>query len=223
MRMASVNFSKGEIAEDLIARVDVQSYSSAVKTARNVLVLKYGGLTKRPGTRLVGEAYSSAAPVRLIPFQFSLTQAYALELGQGYMRAAASGGLVIEDELKVTAITNATNALVTAAFHGYSVGEQVYFSQITGMVEINGRTGTVLTTPTANTFTVNINTTAFSTFTGSNGIVRTGAPAAPPTPPAVPPPPPPPPPPSTGSGSGYGTGGTVRHGYDWGDSGENVP
>lgn len=201
LRMASVNFSKGEIAEELVARIDVQSYSSAVKKARNVVVLKYGGLMKRPGTRLVAEAYSSGA--RLVPFQFSLTQAYALELGQGYMRPAAFGGLVLEDKLKVTAITNAVNALVTAAFHGYSVGDQVYFGQITGMTEINGRTGTVMTTPSANTFTVNINTTAFSTFTGSDGIVRSGAPTPPPSPPAVPAPVPPPPPSAPGSGSNY--------------------
>jgi hypothetical protein len=203
LRMASVNFSKGEIAEELIARVDVQSYSSAVKQARNVLILKYGGLTKRPGTRLVGEALDASAPVRLIPFQFSLTQAYALELGQGYMRPAAQGGLVLETGLKITAITKAANAQITAAYHGYSVGDQVYFQGITGMVQINGLTGKVLTTPTANTFTVNINTSSFSTFVSSDGVVNSAPPAAPPTPPTVPPPATPPPPPSTGGGGGY--------------------
>jgi hypothetical protein len=204
LRAGQFNFSKGEIAEELVARVDVPSYASAVKTARNVMVLKYGGLAKRPGTHLVAEVYDAAHPVRLIPFQFSLTQAYALELGQYYMRPAAFGGLVLETGLKVTAITKAATALVTTAFHGYVVGQQVYFQNITGMTQINGRTGKVLTVPTANTFTVDIDTTGFSTFVDSDGVVNGSAPPPPPPPPPPPSPPPPsPPPPSTGGDGAY--------------------
>lgn len=208
-RSGQFNFSKGELAEELVARVDVASYQSGVKQARNVLVLKYGGLTKRPGTRFVAEAYNANYPVRLIPFQFSLTQAYAIEFGQSYMRPAALGGLVLEDRLKITAITKAANAKVTAAYHSYSVGDQVYFQQITGMTQINGMTGTVVSVVDTNNFTVNINSTSFSTFTGSDGTARSAPPTPPPPPPSPPPSPPPvpapppPPPPSTGGGGSY--------------------
>jgi hypothetical protein len=204
LRVGQLNFSKGEIAEELISRIDVPSYAAAAKQATNVIILKYGGLQKRPGTRLVAPAYDSANPVRLLPFQFSLTQAYALELGQGYMRAAAFGGLVLETPLTITAITRAANAQVTAAFHGFSVGEQVYFAGVQGMIQINGFFGIVVSVIDANNFTVNIDTTGFSPFTGdSGGVVNTGAPAPPPV--VAPPPPvvPPPPRPVTGGGGSY--------------------
>lgn len=204
VRAAQLNFSKGEVAEELIARIDVASYAASLKQARNVLVLKYGGISKRPGTWLVAKAHDSLNPVRLLPFQFSLTQAYALEMGQGYMRAAANGGLVLEDLLTITAITKAINARVTAAYHGYSVGDEVYFNDVGGMHELNGLTGTVRSVIDANNFTVDIDTTGFSTFTSdSGGTARTGAPSPPPAPPVVPPPVIPPAPPSTGGGGGY--------------------
>jgi hypothetical protein len=204
LRAGLFNFSKGEIADELMSRVDVGAYNAAVKRAENVIILKYGGLCKRPGTRLVTKAYDSTLPVRLFPFQFSLTQAYALEMGQGYLRLAANGGMVLEQLTTITAITKAVNAQVTMAFHGYSVGDQIYFNAVLGMTEINGLTGTVQSVPDANTFTVDIDSRGFSTFTGdSGGITNTGPPASPPTPPTVPPPVTSPSPPATGGGGGY--------------------
>lgn len=202
MRLGQLNFSKGEIAEELIGRIDVPSYTAALKRARNVVILKYGGVTKRPGTRLVAVAYGQADPVRLLPFQFSLTQAYVLEMGQGYMRPAANGGVVLEQQLKVTAITQAANAQVTSAYHGYSVGDQVYFFGIAGMSEINGLTGVVQSVIDDSNFTIDIDTTGFSAFIDSDGDVRVGPPTPPPAPPPVVTPAPPPTPPRT-TGSGF--------------------
>src|SRR3569623_1015316 len=62
---------------------------------------------------------SVGAPVRLIPFQFSIEQSYALEMGQGYMRPAANGGLVIEERLTSTDLTPGATTTVEAAFHDY--------------------------------------------------------------------------------------------------------
>src|SRR4051812_42441640 len=122
-RTGSANFSKGEIAEELIGRVDVAAYQTALRRARNVVILKYGGVTKRPGTRLVAEVYADQG-VRLMPFQFSLTQTYALEMGQGYMRAAANGGMVIEEKLAITAITRGATTTIAAAYHAFNIGDQ---------------------------------------------------------------------------------------------------
>ncbi|MEO7468532.1 MAG: hypothetical protein ABIV36_16070, partial [Sphingobium limneticum] len=77
-RLAQPSFSKGEIAPDLYGRFDVDAYSQSLRLARNVVILKYGGVTKRPGTRLVAEVYDASAPVRLVPFTFSIEQTYAL-------------------------------------------------------------------------------------------------------------------------------------------------
>lgn len=54
-------------------------------------------------------------------------------------------------------ITNATNAVVHAIGHGFSSGQQVGFSGVSGMTQINGLTG-IVTYIDANTFSVNIDT-----------------------------------------------------------------
>ncbi len=129
LRIGQPNFSKGELAEDLISRVDVAAYATGLRRARNVMILKYGGVTKRPGTRLVAEAFDDSAPVRLMPFQFSLTQTYALEMGQGYMRPAALGGMVLEEKLTIESIALGIATTIQAAYHEYTVGDQVYFQK----------------------------------------------------------------------------------------------
>jgi hypothetical protein len=208
-RAAQLNFSKGWISPELQSRFDISIYNAALRRAINVKVQRAGGVAKRLGTRFVAECLSSTA-VKLVPFQFSDEQAYALEFGQAYMRPAALGGVVLEEALAVTAITKAVNAKITSAFHDYAVGDGVYLSGIEGMTEINDRFLTVVSVIDADNFTVDFNSTNAGTFTGSGGgTVRVGAPPAPPAPPPVPPPPAPPPAPPLGSGSGggYGSGG----------------
>ncbi len=205
-RLGSANFSKGEIGPELVARFDVDSYSSSVRLARNVMVRKYGGLSKRPGTRLVAEVYDDSAALRIIPFQFSLEQTYALELGQGYMRACALGGVVLNEELGITGITNAANAKITAAYHGYSVGQQVYLTGIQGGLGnfLNGRIATVASVVDANNFTIDVSTVGQAAYINTiGGITRVGSPTPDPSPPSVPDPVDPPAPPDISGGGWY--------------------
>lgn len=210
-RSAATNFTKGELSPEVESRFDLPLYQAGLRRARNVKIRRTGGVSKRMGTRFVAEA--SANPARLIPFQFSNTQAYALELSQALMRPLALGGAVLETKLTVTAITKAANAKITAAYHGYSVGDQVYLTDIEGMVEINDRFLTVMSVPDQNNFTVDFDSTNAGTFTGdSGGITRPTPPDPPPTPPTVPPPIVTPDPPDVGSGSGGIFSGGVWHG-----------
>jgi hypothetical protein len=205
-RAALLNFSKGEIAPELEGRFDLQAYQVGCRRARNVKIKRTGGLSKRMGTRFVTEALSDTA--RLLPFQFSDEQGYALEFGQEYMRPLALGGAVLEEGLKITAITKAANAEIEIAFHGYDVGDQFYIKSddppTFGMHEILDRWLTILTVPDDDHFTVDVDSTGFTTFGTDTGTVRVGAPPAPPAPPPVPPPATPPPEPDIGSGSGGG-------------------
>ena len=186
-RLSQANFCKGEIAEDLVGRFDVASYNTALRTAKNVVILKYGGVTKRPGTRFVSEVYADQG-VRLMPFQYSLTQTYALEMGQGYMRAASAGGLVIEDKLTITSIVRGATTTIGAAYHAYSVGDQVYFSGVVGADDINGKIARVISVVDANTFVIDLDTSAYNAFASdTGGITRTAAPTPPPADPVVPP------------------------------------
>jgi hypothetical protein len=221
-RAALLNFSKGEISPELYSRFDISAYQVGLRQATNVKIRRTGGVSKRMGTRFVAEALGTTA--RLFPFQFNDEQAYALEFGDEYMRPLALGGAVLEEYLSVSAITNAANAKITSAFHGYSVGDQVYLSSITGMVEINDRFLTVLTVPDANNFTVDFDSTNAGVFTGSGGgTVRTGAPPPPPPPPVVPPPLTAPPPPDIGSGSGGGYVSDGLGGSIWDGIGGSIP
>lgn len=204
-RAGQVNFSKGEIGPQLYGRFDVDAYAAALKSARNVIVMKYGGVTKRPGMRLVAEVLDDSEPTRLMPFAFSLTQTYALEFGQGYMRPCANGGVILNEELEITAITNGLNAQITAAFHGYAVGEQVYLTGIDGALGdfLNGRFWTIQAVYDDDNFTIDADTSSQAVFSGADGgITRTVEPDPDPAPPVVPPPVDPPAPPSTGGGGG---------------------
>jgi hypothetical protein len=88
------SFTSGELAPSLYGRVDFARYYTGLKTCRNFIVRQYGGLTNRPGTKLVVETNSSGV-VRLIPFQFSTSQTYVLEFGNLYMRVIRNGGQVV--------------------------------------------------------------------------------------------------------------------------------
>jgi hypothetical protein len=190
LRVPQVNFSKGELGPQLYGRFDVDSWQAALRKARNVVVMKYGGVTKRPGTRLIGAVIDASQPTMLIPFQFSMTQTYALEMGQAYMAPCALGGRILEGELLVTGITNATQAQLTVAFHGYSVGDLVYLAGVVGGMGtvLNYRTWTVTAVIDANTLAIDADTSACAAFAGcTGGSVNTAAPPVVP-PPTVPPP-----------------------------------
>lgn len=201
------NFSKGELAPQLYARVDIPQYNAAVKEAKNFVIQRYGGMSFRPGLRFAGEVDDATQNYRLVPFKFSNTQAYVHLHGPLQLRVLARGGFVVEDDLKITAITQAPNAQLTIPFHGLSAGDRVYLDGIAGMVELNGRTARVVSVVDASNITIDVNTSAFAAFVSSTGITRAEPPAAPPPPPAPlpdPPEPPPPPPSTGGDDDGFG-------------------
>lgn len=206
IRVATVNFTKGEISPEVEARFDLDVYHAAARKASNVIIRRTGGFRKRPGSRYVATALSSSS--RLVPFQFSDRQAYALELGQAVARPVALGGLVLEPGLKVTGITNANPAKVTCAYHGYSAGQSVWFDGILGMVQVNDRFLSVVQVIDANNFTVNFDATGAGAFiSDTGGQANSAPPAAPPAPPAVPAPTPAPTPPPVTNGGSSGAGG----------------
>lgn len=90
-------FSGGELAPALYARVDHSKYQTGLRTARNLICMRHGGVTQRPGTMFVGSALNGAAQVRLIPFIFNETglgQSYVLEFGNQYIAFWQNGAPV---------------------------------------------------------------------------------------------------------------------------------
>lgn len=181
------NFSKGEIGPELYGRIDTSQYSAGLKTCRNFLVQRYGGVTFRPGTRLVGFVELPELGVRLVPFQSSQTQSYVLAMGQGQANLAARGGFVVEQNTKITAIALGYPTVLTIPFHGYDVGNRLFFDGVEGTTEINGRILTVNAVPDADTIEINVDSSDWTPFTSSTGTENVGPPPPPPAPPAVPP------------------------------------
>lgn len=203
-RTVQPNFSKGVLSKELWGRVDIAPYNAAVRQGTNVIVLKYGGLTKRPGSRLVCEIKDG--PKRLLPFEGAYEASYALLMGQGNMRLAALGGMVLEQQLTVEGATNASPVVITATLHGYSNGDEVFFSGVEGMTELNGRTLAV-TVLDDDHFSVPVDGTGWGALSGDEGgVIRSEPPEEPPAPPTVPPPVDPVTPPVVGGGGGGGGG-----------------
>ncbi|MDB4893147.1 MAG: hypothetical protein JWL61_5002 [Gemmatimonadetes bacterium] len=65
------SFSSGEVSPALYARTDLGKYSTGLRTCRNFIVRKQGGLDNRPGT---GYAGPTSASVRMLPFVFNDAQ-----------------------------------------------------------------------------------------------------------------------------------------------------
>lgn len=90
------SFAGGEIGPSLYGRVDMSKYQVALRKCDNFIVRQYGGVENRPGTRFIGEAKYADRKCRLIPFQFSTIQTYALEFGHNYMRVIKDGAYVLD-------------------------------------------------------------------------------------------------------------------------------
>lgn len=80
------NFTAGEISPQLYGRVDIAKYSTGCRTLENMLIRVHGGAHRRPGTYYVCAAKNAGKKARLIPFEYSTTQAYVIEAGDQYMR-----------------------------------------------------------------------------------------------------------------------------------------
>ena len=136
----SVNsFTSGEFSPKMDGRQDFGKYSAACTTLVNAQVFPQGGVTRRSGTVFVGEAKDSSKATRVVPFEFSVTQAYMLEFGENYIRFYRNNGRVLESAKTITNITQANPAVVTSASHSYANGDWVYVDAVAGMTEVNGK------------------------------------------------------------------------------------
>ena len=135
------SFAAGEISPELYGAVSLKKFASAVTTGRNMLVNYKGGLLSRPGFAFVGrcrQPASGTGPPRAIPFQFSITQGLILELGDNYVRFVFQGGYVLEPEVAITGVSNASPAVVTLTGTPFADGDWVFVSGVVGMLDANG-------------------------------------------------------------------------------------
>lgn len=175
------SFNSGEWSPLMQGRVDIDAYKASLATCLNQIPLTQGPITRRPGTYFVAEAKDSSKATRIVRFEFSKTQAYAIEFGDLYARFYTDNAPVLEAGKQITAISKADPGVLTYNPSTVSIsnGDEFYLSGIGGMVEANGlfvRVANLNTT--ANTFELtdqfgnNINTSTFTTYTSGGTIQR---------------------------------------------------
>ena len=133
------SFAAGEINPELHGRVDQTLYHIGLARAENMVVQQTGGIYNRAGLRYIGNVKNHAQGARLIPFKFSAEDTYVLEFGQNYIRFIRNDAHVTEGGKSITSISRGSNTVVTAGGHGYTTGDDVYISGVSGMKEINER------------------------------------------------------------------------------------
>ena len=80
------NFTAGELSPRLEGRVDLAKYPNGCKTLENMIVQKHGPASRRGGFYFSAEVKDSSKKTRILPFEFSATQAYVIEFGDQYVR-----------------------------------------------------------------------------------------------------------------------------------------
>jgi hypothetical protein len=85
-------FSAGELSPAMYARTDLERYATGLRTLRNAVVLRTGGVQSRPGTEYLGSTKDDGE-ARLVSAVFDTTANYVLEFGEEYVRFWKDGEL----------------------------------------------------------------------------------------------------------------------------------
>jgi len=89
------DFTAGELDPKLRSRTDISQYKSGLSTARNVSIQPQGGAKRRDGTKFVEELDSGAAnAVRMVSFEFSVSDSYMLVFTPSKMYVFKDGALI---------------------------------------------------------------------------------------------------------------------------------
>lgn len=90
------SFNGAQLSRRLHARTDLGIHAVAVAEMTNMVATVEGAAVKRPGTRFLAAALSTAS--RLTEFVFNATQAYWIEWSEGKLRFVTNGALVLDGE-----------------------------------------------------------------------------------------------------------------------------
>jgi hypothetical protein len=89
------SFAGGELAPALHARADLAKYVTGLRTCRNFLIQRSGGVANRPGTRLIGECKTNSTAVRLMSYVAdTIGESILIEVGNGYLRFFKNGAAI---------------------------------------------------------------------------------------------------------------------------------
>ena len=176
---AIVIFNGCEVGSLMSGRTDFEKYGSSVYRMRRFIPTAQGPAKRCPGTKYVLQARYPDKRVWLQRFEFAFDQAYVIEFGDYYCRFYTDRGVVLEDPIDISGITNANPGVVTYVGADPSNGDWMYVYGVFGMTEVNGRYVKVANVNTgAKTFELNdidggvIDTTAYGVYNGNGDAAR---------------------------------------------------
>ena len=85
------SFNAGELSSNIDGRSDLKIYQQGCRKIDNFLVLPQGGVERRTGTKYIRDLKTNA-DVLLVPFDFSASNNFVVEVGTNYMRIHPSDG-----------------------------------------------------------------------------------------------------------------------------------
>ncbi len=109
-------FNSGELTPLLDGQIAFEKYATGCKRLENFLPTVHGAAINRPGFRFIAETKnSSTKKCRLVPFDFSTTQAYIIEFGHLYCRFYMNQGVIsaVDANTKLLLSMNGTDASTT--------------------------------------------------------------------------------------------------------------
>jgi len=114
-RVAQNSMNVGELSKKMEGRADIDKHANGLRTLENCFIDPRGGVVSRPGTKHVKEEMDSSVKGRLIPFRFSNTQAYVIELGNLKARFFRNNAQIeADDVVTIAAAVDATADTIEA-------------------------------------------------------------------------------------------------------------
>lgn len=132
-------FFGGEIDPDMFGHVDKVQFQNGLAVMENMLAYPQGAAAARPGWRFIRSTKDSTKKSVLLPFVFTKSQAYVIEVGEGYFRFHTNSGTLLADEGSAPAYRLSNNVTATTSSelggydlavssHGYQAGDPIELS-----------------------------------------------------------------------------------------------
>lgn len=90
------SFAAGELSPAMYGRTDIAKYDIGAAKLENFIVLRYGGVQNRAGTKFIAQTAGNKKAV-LLPFCYNVEQNFIIEVTAGKIRFYTQGELVTKD------------------------------------------------------------------------------------------------------------------------------
>jgi len=173
------SFAGGEVAPAVYGRADVVKHQTGLRTCRNNIVRRHGGVSNRPGSQYITPQRDHAARGRMIKFVYNAEQTYVLLFENQTMRVVQRGILLTVPDARawsvaatITGATQANPCVITAVAPGIVNGDTITITGVAGMTQLNGNSY-VVANQTVDTFELEgIDSTGYTAYASAGTATK---------------------------------------------------